>query len=308
MTKANPAIKYAAAVNDGLNLIKNYQRLYSSIPQKCPNSNVDADWIRNMCISRATASGATLVAKIGAEAAMDISIGTEILGTAVTGGASAVLAAATIAGKFIIGLAFDYAYTKSDEWSRKGIEDEIRNCKKKKDDDDDDDDDDDNPHPRPKPKKDDPSGFVYEAVPTNRIDGVKATIFYDEDENVPVQWNAEEYGEINPQITEGDGLYAWDVPQGMWKVVFEKDGYETTETDWLPVPPPQLEINIPMSQAVAPYVEEAKGAESGITLAFSKYMMPKTLTKSSHVTVTCNGEKAKGDVELLNLEENPFNK
>lgn len=154
--------------------------------------------------------------------------------------------------------------------------------------------------------KEDPSGYVYEAVPTNRIEGVKATIYYS-DEETPVQWAAEEYGEVNPQITEEDGLYAWDVPQGMWKVLFEKDGYETAETEWLPVPPPQLEVNIPMSHAVAPYVTSAIGAESGISLAFSKYMKPNTLTKSNRVTVTVNGNKVNGDVEMLNLEENPYN-
>ena len=308
LTKASPAVKYASVVNDALNIIKNYQRLYSSIPKECPNSNVDADMIRRMCISRATVSGATLISKVGAEAAMDISIGTEILGTAVTGGASAVLAAATIAGKFLIGLAFDFAYEASDKWSRKGIEDEIRNCKK------DDNDNDDNDRPGRKKRKScddaspihDPSGYVYEAVPTNRLQDVTASVYYD-DEGAQF-WNAEEFGEINPQITDETGLYAWDVPRGNWKVVFEKEGYETTETDWLPVPPPQLEVNIPMSQAVAPYVESAMGVESGITLVFSKYMKPNTLTKSKHVTVTVNGNNASGDVELLNTEENPFNK
>ena len=153
----------------------------------------------------------------------------------------------------------------------------------------------------------DPSGYVYEAVPTNRIEGVNATVYYS-DEEIPIQWKAEEYGEINPQITEEDGLYAWDVPQGMWKVVFEKDGYETTQTEWLPVPPPQLEVNIPMSHAVAPNVTNAIGAESGISLTFSKYMKPATLTKNGRVTVTVNGNKVGGDVEMLNLEENPYNK
>ena len=152
----------------------------------------------------------------------------------------------------------------------------------------------------------DPSGFVYEAVPTNRLQDVIASVFYLENDS-PVFWNAEEFDEINPQITDVSGLYAWDVPQGMWKVLFEKEGYETTQTDWLPVPPPQLEINIPMSQAVAPFVVNVMGSESGITLDFSKYMKPNTLTKSSHVTVACNGENIKGDVELLNLEDNPFN-
>lgn len=182
----------------------------------------------------------------------------------------------------------------------------LKNCKK---DDDEDKERDKRKNKDPKTKEDDPSGFVFEAVPTNRIEGVKATIYYAEDGEIdyPIQWNAAEFGQVNPQITEGEGLYAWDVPQGLWKVVFEKEGYETTQTDWLPVPPPQLEVNIPMSQAVAPFVENAIGAESGITLDFSKYMKPNTLTKSSRVTVTCNGEKASGDVKLLNLEENPFN-
>lgn len=181
-------------------------------------------------------------------------------------------------------------------------------------DDDDNDDDDKNKKKKRKGTEDevpdeDPSGFVYEAVPTNRIEGVKATIYYSEFEDgaYQAQWDAAEFGQINPQITDESGLYGWDVPQGFWKVIFEKEGYETTETEWLPVPPPQLEVNIPMSQAVAPYVENAKGAESGITLEFSKYMKPNTLTKSKRVTVTVNGKNAGGDVELLNAEENSFN-
>lgn len=169
-----------------------------------------------------------------------------------------------------------------------------------------DDDNDDDPETEDENPKHDPSGYVYEAVPTNRLEGVKATVYYNDDD-MPVQWNGEEYGETNPQVTKDDGLYAWDVPQGLWKVIFEKEGYETTQTEWLPVPPPQLEINIPMSQAATPYVGNAMGSESGITLDFSKYMKPKTLTNSSRVTVTCNGENAKGEVEMLNLEENPFN-
>jgi hypothetical protein len=186
------------------------------------------------------------------------------------------------------------------------IKSKYQNCEKE----DDDDDNDKDPETEPEPPINDPSGFVYEAVPTNRIEGVKATVYYSENEDgaYPIQWDAAEYGQINPQITDESGLYAWDVPLGFWKVIFEKEGYETAQTDWLPVPPPQLEVNIPMSQAVAPFVENAMGAESGITLDFSKYMKPNTLTKSSRITVTCNGEKAKGDVELLNLEENPYNK
>jgi len=93
---------------------------------------------------------------------------------------------------------------------------------------------------------------------------------------------------------------------GLHQVRFEKSGYETTRTDWLPVPPPQLEINIPMSHAVAPQVVKARGMESGITLDFSKYMKPATLEKSGRISATVNGKNVGGDVEMLNLEEDPY--
>ena len=69
-----------------------------------------------------------------------------------------------------------------------------------------------------------------------------------------VKWDAEPFGQKNPLITDTEGYYAWDVPQGWWQVKYEKDGYETATSNWLPVPPPQLEINQPMQHAVAPIV------------------------------------------------------
>lgn len=166
------------------------------------------------------------------------------------------------------------------------------------------------PTPPPPPTKDvipqiDPSGFVYEAVPTNRIEGVTATIYEQAHSTTP--WDAADFSQVNPQITDKTGLYQWDVPQGMWQVRFEKSGYETTQTEWLPVPPPQLEINIPMSQVVAPQVVKARGTESGITIDFSKYMKPETVERSGRVSAIVNGSNARGDVEMLNAEENPCN-
>lgn len=159
----------------------------------------------------------------------------------------------------------------------------------------------------PKAGKEDPSGFVYEAVPSNRVEGVKASIFVQDEDGKPVFWDAEFYDEVNPQITNETGVYAWDVPHGMWKVLFEKEGYETTETEWLPVPPPQLEINIPMTHAIAPEVTQAKAKESGVTLNFSKYMLPATLTASKRISLEHKGKTVDGEVTLLNAEENPYN-
>ena len=43
-----------------------------------------------------------------------------------------------------------------------------------------------------------------------------------------------------------NGWYAWDVPEGWWRVKCERYGYETLWSEWLPVPPPQTSVNISM--------------------------------------------------------------
>jgi len=43
-----------------------------------------------------------------------------------------------------------------------------------------------------------------------------------------VLWDAEEYAQENPLFTDENGFYRWDVPQGLWRVKFEKEGYLTT--------------------------------------------------------------------------------
>ena len=158
----------------------------------------------------------------------------------------------------------------------------------------------------------DPSGYVYEAVPSNRLEGVTATIFYKEwvedmygdvSEKV-VKWDAEAYAQQNPLFTDADGMYQWDVPQGEWQVRFEKEGYEVALTEWLPVPPPQLDVNIGMTQTVRPVVKSARAFEQALEVEFDKYMDPATLT-SSNLAVTVSDAAVEGEWTLLNGEENP---
>ena len=153
----------------------------------------------------------------------------------------------------------------------------------------------------------DPSGFVYEAVPSNRLQGVTATIYHKTNEaDEGVVWDAADYEQENPLITNDYGEYAWDVPQDLWQVKYEKEGYETAYSAWLPVPPPQLNINIAMVNAVPPFVKEAKGYEEGIEVAFSKFMLPATMT-TDFISVTRNGANETGKITLLDAEENPAN-
>ena len=299
-------------INNGYNMVKDlskYAELASNEKlNNCEANKNQANKIKTRIIGEAIGSGTYYLGNIALDL---ISLGA-IPGGITLSGATMGSSLACV-GVAVLKLSTSIALSNAHSNHVKQVQAQFRNeiirlnCVNVPDDNDDNNDNDN--HPDDDHDIEDPSGYVYEAVPTNRISGVKATVYYNEDveDDYPVQWKAEEYGQINPQITDESGLYAWDVPQGMWKVVFEKEGYETTQTDWLPVPPPQLDINIPMSEAVAPYVENAKGVESGITFEFSKYMKPNTLTKSNRVSVTCNGEKVKGDVELLNLEENPYN-
>lgn len=155
----------------------------------------------------------------------------------------------------------------------------------------------------------DPSGYVYEGVSSNRLEGVTASCYYKETvedmygdlhENV-VLWDAEEYAQENPLFTDEYGMYRWDVPKGLWQVKFEKEGYETTYSEWLPVPPPQLEVNIPMVQNKQPEVAGVHAYKDGVEIEFDKYMQPATLN-TDNIYVIQNGEKVAGKVTLLNEE------
>ena len=143
-----------------------------------------------------------------------------------------------------------------------------------------------NRHPFPNlPVILDPSGFVYEAVADNRVENATATIYYKktgEDEygdqhDEVVKWNAEEFRQENPLLTDAQGKYAWDVPFGLWQVKIEKAGYETAYSDWLPVPPPQLDINIPLVRNTLPDVKTVRAYEDGVEVTFNEYMRPQSL-------------------------------
>lgn len=164
------------------------------------------------------------------------------------------------------------------------------------------------PHPQITPMKD-PSGYVYEGVFSNRVEGATATVFYKEmvedmygdlHENI-VKWNAEEYAQENPLFTDADGFYRWDVPNGLWQVKFEKEGYETTYSEWLPVPPPQLDVNIAMKQNIQPNVKNARVYEDAVEVEFDKYMMPELLN-TENIIVMAGGKQVEGSVVMLNEE------
>ena len=160
----------------------------------------------------------------------------------------------------------------------------------------------------------DPSGFVYEAVESNRIQGVTTTIFeqitnidvYGDKHEIMEVWDSQKYGQQNPLITDEAGWYAWDVPKGFWQVKYEKTSYETTYSELMEVPPPRLDVNIPVVSFVEPEVSFVSGYTSRIEIEFSKYMNIKELNLNN-IIVTKNDDIVSGTIEFSNKEMDPSN-
>ena len=141
----------------------------------------------------------------------------------------------------------------------------------------------------------DPSGYVYEGVTDNRLEGVTTTLYCIADSDIPLDqsgnkdfskidpskvsvWNAEEYDQINPIVTDAAGMYKWVVPEGMyWQVKYEKEGYETAYSEWLPVPPVQTDVNVGLVSKAEPKVEWVYLTDTELTVLFDKYVKPETV-------------------------------
>jgi hypothetical protein len=140
----------------------------------------------------------------------------------------------------------------------------------------------------------DPSGFVYAAVPENRVEGATATIYYKDDSGKAVKWNAEDYDQINPQITDSEGWFMWDVPEGLWQVKIEAEGYETYTTEWLPVLPVQTDVNIPLKGTSAAKIDSIDAHTNGVNIKMTQFITDSTaiadnvyLTDSKGNTIPC---------------------
>lgn len=150
----------------------------------------------------------------------------------------------------------------------------------------------------------DPSGIVYEGVVSMPVEGVTATIYHNSTtEGDGTVWNAEDYSQVNPQITDEAGRYQWDVPRGNWRVVFEKEGYEKAMTEWLPVPPPQLDVNVGLRKTGPAALRNALAFADEVTAEFDTYMDMASLTESSVSILGADEHPIAATVAALNGEK-----
>ena len=118
----------------------------------------------------------------------------------------------------------------------------------------------------------DPSGFVYETFPSNRLEGVTATVYYRDAQGHELPWNAETADQLNPVTTMADGVFAWVVPEGQWQVRVKKDGYYDAASDWMDVPPEHTDVPIMMVSRKAPEVLSCNVYKDRAEITFSQYM------------------------------------
>ena len=133
------------------------------------------------------------------------------------------------------------------------------------------------------------SGFVYEAVRSNRIEGATATLYYENEAGDFVVWEAADPGQENPQTTDRAGAFRWDVPAGNWRVEIAKKNYEKVSRDWTDGSSKRQNAAVPLVSAAAPEVvdvikkRDVYEKKDYITVIFSQYMDRDTIDEDNIV-------------------------
>lgn len=142
----------------------------------------------------------------------------------------------------------------------------------------------------------------------------------------------------NAQVTNSVGFYQWFVPDGLWFVKAELTGYESNTSNddpaavvkganynWLPVMPPQLAVNIGLTNYDVPVVQtvtasvgasdavlaaagktpDASSAGGTVVVELSKYVQA---SDSGNLRITVNGQAVDpATIVPLNAEVSPAN-
>ncbi|MBQ6067572.1 MAG: hypothetical protein IJK89_12230 [Clostridia bacterium] len=167
----------------------------------------------------------------------------------------------------------------------------------------------------------DPSGYVYEAVASNRVEGAEVTLYQNvKGVKTKVADGSEDiFGAANPLISDADGRYEWFVPEGLWLVEVKADGYVPADSQsctnikevekrdgytWLQVLPPQTAVNIGVVCKDAPYIKNIFAKSDGVEIEFSRYMDESTLVPANF-TLKNASSPVSFTVRKLNSEKSP---
>ena len=107
----------------------------------------------------------------------------------------------------------------------------------------------------------DPSGYVTDNATGEPVEGATVTLYRLNPDTISYEMMDPAIGDnsmlmdpdINPQYTDSDGHYAWDVAPGTYYVSVEKDGYADVEQSRVVVvPPPVTDLDIELSDNQPP--------------------------------------------------------
>lgn len=309
LAKCVPIVDYLATISNCYDISSRVSDIYYSIPNPCPDDQTNANWCKAEAWGIAIGVAGFAIYDVVTEISGDVAIALGAAAAIETAGTSLAVTGWGIVQKVIAQIGKYAISFLAQELAIKHLRKRVNELDCFHDDPDPGDDDPPTPPGPDVPHVMDPSGYVYEGVPSNRLQGVTATCFYKQTvedmygdlHDEVVLWDASEYGQENPLYTDENGFYSWDVPQGLWQVKYEKAGYETVYSEWLPVPPPQLDVNIAMRQMRQPEVLNARAYPTAVEVEFDKYMIPETLT-TENIIVKVNDTAVEGSIQLLNEE------
>lgn len=97
----------------------------------------------------------------------------------------------------------------------------------------------------------DPYGYVFTVVDNQelRLNGAVVVLYsFNEEKNSFTIWNAEQYGQTNPYITDKSGEFAFFVPKGKYYLEVKKENYEVKKTNVFEVERDVININIELKK------------------------------------------------------------
>ena len=92
----------------------------------------------------------------------------------------------------------------------------------------------------------DPSGYIFDNTNSNRLQDAMAFLYIKNGSTWDL-WNAALYEQINPQVSDINGHYGWDVPEGDYQVRVNKYCYTDAQSPVVHIPPPRTDVDIGMS-------------------------------------------------------------
>jgi hypothetical protein len=164
----------------------------------------------------------------------------------------------------------------------------------------------------------DPSGRVTNSIDDSPIEGATATLYRSDTEVGPFEIVPDgdaimsPSNRTNPDLTDADGLYRWDVIAGYYKVRVEKAGCHApgnagqsfVESAVLPVPPPQFDIDLQIECPGGGPTNTPSAPTATFTRTPTSQGPPPTPTRTStplppNGDANCNGIVDSIDVALI---------